>query len=94
MMTVNSPATIVPPWAVESPILAAGIPPIITVAEPVTMLSGGPAQAAISPIRAAGIFPIKTVRHPGPVTGPPTCGFGPSDAGHTCISVTLAAGGI
>src|ERR1700743_296418 len=76
MSTVGKPNTIDPPWAVVSPIRAAGLPQIITVAEPFIILSGGPTQTAISPITAAGIFPINTVGAPGPVIGPPTCGIG------------------
>ena len=84
-----------PPWAVVSPILAAGLPQIITVADPLTIESGGPAQIALSPITAAGKEPIKTVGVPGPTIGPPTCGTGDKPAvtiGQLCISVNLAAG--
>lgn len=70
--TVGHPTTIVPPCAVESPILAAGLPPINTVAEPIMMLSGGPVHTHISPTQAAGIPPINTVGAPGGNTGPPT----------------------
>lgn len=45
------------------------------------MLSGGPAHSAMSPILAAGLPPISTWSAPC-VTGPPTCGFGPSQRGH------------
>lgn len=45
MITVGVPMTITPPCAVVSPCLAAGAPPIITVAEPCTIVSGGPTQA-------------------------------------------------
>ena len=81
-----------PPCAVESPNLAAGIPPINTVVEPTTTVSGGPVHVAMSPTTSAGIPPISTVDIPGPVHGPPTCGTVPVTSGHTCISVTLAAG--
>src|SRR5688572_3356010 len=97
IITVKHPNTIDPPWAHVSPILAAGLPPISTVADPITILSGGPTQVHISPITAAGSFPINTVGTPGPVTGPPTCGTGGNPGvtiGHTCISVSRAAGGI
>jgi hypothetical protein len=94
IITVGNPATMVPPWAVVSPILAAGLPPISTVAEPFTITSGGPVHTSISPTAAAGIPPTSTVGVPGPVTGPPTCGTGPLAKGQTCISVNLAAGGI
>jgi len=92
IITVKLPNVIEPPCAVVSPILAAGIPPIITVPEPFTMLSGGPAQVSISPILAAGCPSMSTVGQPGGITGPPTCGepFGLA-IGHVCISPTLAA---
>jgi hypothetical protein len=83
---------IVPPWAVESPILAAGFPPISTVAEPAIILSGGPVQAIISPTQAAGTPPIITVAAPGGNIGPPTCGTVAVTIGQTCISLILAAG--
>src|SRR5438132_533350 len=70
--TVKSPSTIVPPCAVESPILAAGLLPISTVEEPLTIVSGGPVHVAISPTTMAGTPPINTVESPGPVQGPPT----------------------
>jgi hypothetical protein len=92
--TVGHPKTIEPPCAVVSPILAAGFPEIITVAEPFTMESGGPTQTSISPKTAAGNPPISTVGTPGPVTGPPTWGIGGSPGvtiGQVCISVSLAA---
>ncbi len=96
--TVGQPITIVPPCAVVSPIRAAGFPPIITVAEPFTIASGGPTQTQLSPTTAAGNPPISTVGAPGPTTGPPTCGIGDGNAGvcigQVCISVILAAGGI
>jgi hypothetical protein len=75
---------------------AAGLPPIKTVAEPLTIVSGGPVQVAMSPKQAAGIPPIKTVKQPN-VMGPPTWGIGGTPGvtiGQTCISLTLAAGGI
>jgi hypothetical protein len=79
---------------VLSPIRAAGMPPIITVAEPAAIVSGGPVQTSISPTLAAGIPPIKTVGQPGGRTGPPTCGTGPLLNGQVCISPVLAAAGI
>jgi hypothetical protein len=83
---------------VVSPILAAGRPPIITVAEPFAIASGGPTQTQLSPITAAGILPMSTLGIPGPTTGPPTCGMGTGNAGvcigQVCMSVILAAGGI
>jgi hypothetical protein len=97
IMTVGHPATMLPPWAVVSPILAAGRPPIITVAEAFTIASGGPAQMQLSPITAAGNLPMSTVGTPGPTTGPPTCGTGGRPGvtiGQACMSVILAAGGI
>jgi len=81
MITVGHPATITPPCAVESPMRAAGIPPIITVDEPMAMLSGGPTQIAMSPTRAAGIPPIRTVGELGGKIGPPTCGTTPVTIG-------------
>jgi hypothetical protein len=97
-MTVGKPTTILPPWAVASPILAAGLPQIMTVADPMTMASGGPTQTQLSPTTAAGILPISTVGAPGPATGPPTWGIGEGKAGvcmgQVCISVNRAAGGI
>lgn len=94
--TVGQPRAITPPCAVESPIRAAGIPPIITVADPLIIESGGPTHVHISPMTAAGIFPINTVGFPGPVIGPPTWGMGEGKAGvcigQVCISVNRAAG--
>src|SRR5664279_4173256 len=77
IITVGHPIIIAPPCAVESPILAAGLPPINTLEEPIIMLSGGPAQVHISPRQAAGKPPISTVGVPGGKTGPPICGDGP-----------------
>jgi hypothetical protein len=94
IMTVGVPATILPPWAVESPIRAAGLPPINTVVDPIMMLSGGPVQIQVSPTTAAGIPPINTVGAPGPIIGPPTWGTTPVTKGQTCMSVILAAGGM
>ncbi len=85
-----------PPWAVESPILAAGILPIITLLDPFAIESGGPTHIHILPTVAAGIPPISTVGTPGGAIGPPTCGIGGTAGdciGHVCISPTLAAGG-
>jgi hypothetical protein len=93
--TVGHPSTIEPPCAVASPIRAAGLPQIITVADPFIIESGGPTQTAISPKTAAGNLPIKTVGAPGPIMGPPTCGMGGNPGvtiGQVCISVNLAAG--
>lgn len=55
-----------------SPTLAAGLPPIITVVDPLAIDPGGPTHTVISPARAAGILPIKTVGHIGGAIGPPT----------------------
>jgi hypothetical protein len=71
--------------------------PIITVGEPMAMVSGGPTQVHISVDRAAGNPPIKTVGQPGGKIGPPTCGTGGTPGvtiGQTCMSVMRAAGGI
>ena len=55
---------------VVSPILAAGLPQIITVEDPLMIVSGGPTQTQLSPITAAGSLPIRTVAAPGPTIGP------------------------
>jgi hypothetical protein len=81
----------VPPWAVESPDRAAGFPSIITVEDPMMMVSGGPEHVHMSPVRAAGRPPIKTVGAPGGIIGPPTWGTVAVTRGQTCISPTLAA---
>lgn len=97
IMTVGEPNTMTPPWAVLSPNLAAGFEQIITVPDPLTIVSGGPTQVALSPTTDAGKLLIITVGAPGPVTGPPTCGTGGNPGvtiGHVCMSVILAAGGI
>lgn len=73
---------------------AAGLPLIITVAEPLTMLSGGPTQTHMSPRVAAGRLPINTVATQGPLMGPPTWGTTPVTMGQACMSVILAAGGM
>ena len=86
--------TMTPPWAVMSPMRAAGIPPISTVKDPSAMTSGPPAQTAMSPTRAAGRPPMRTVGQPGGRIGPPTCGTGPVAIGQVCMSVTRAAGGM
>jgi hypothetical protein len=65
---------------------AAGIPPIITVAEPTTMASA----PQLSPMRAAGIPPMSTVGAPGGIMGVGT----PKVAVLTIMSVTRAAGGM
>src|ERR1044071_5299283 len=44
MITVGSPITMPPPCAVMSPCRAAGMKPIITVVDPMTITSGPPAQ--------------------------------------------------
>src|SRR3954468_5142305 len=73
---------------------AAGMPLIITFIEPIAIASGGPTQVHMSPTRAAGSPAMRTVTAPGGRIGPPTCGFGPSNIGHVCMSVTRAAGGM
>ena len=75
-----------PPDALRSPILAAGIPPIITVEEAKIIAS----IAQESPIRAAGRPPINTVEAQGGIMGVGA----PCVAGLTIISVTRAAGGM
>jgi two-component system, OmpR family, response regulator MprA len=94
MITVGQPRTITPPWAVMSPIRAAGKPPIITRGEPMAIVSGGPAQVHMSLTLAAGSPPISTVGAPGGRIGPPTCGTTPVTMGQVCMSLTRAAGGI
>jgi hypothetical protein len=98
MITVAHPAAMLPPCAVESPMRAAGMPPIITVADPMAMVSGGPVQVQLSPTTAAGRLPTNTVGTPGPTMGPPTCGMGLGTAGvcmgQVCISVNRAANDI
>jgi hypothetical protein len=79
---------------VLSPCRAAGLPPIMTVADPATMLSGGPAQVTLSPTTAAGRPAIRTVGVPGPMIGPPTWGICPVTIGQAWKSVTRAADGI
>ena len=66
--------------------------PIMTVADPFMMVSGGPAQVSMSPMVAAGKPPIRTVVVPGGRIGPPTWGTSPVTIGQTCISVMRAAG--
>jgi hypothetical protein len=69
----------------------------MTVADPLTIVSGGPTQTQLSPTTAAGSLAISTVGTPGPTTGPPPCGTGGTAGvtmGQACISVNLAAGGI
>ena len=73
-------------------ILAAGSMEISTVAEPLTMTSGGPTQVARSVMRAAGTIPIRTVGAQGGKIGPPTCGTTPVTIGQTWLSPSRAAG--
>ena len=49
----------------ESPIRAAGLPPIKTVTDPLIITSGGPVQMQVVPITAAGNPPISTLGAPG-----------------------------
>jgi len=72
IITVGHPATITPPWTVWSPMRAAGRFPIITVAEPLAIISGGPVQKHLSLILAAGMPPMSTVGAHGGRIGPPT----------------------
>src|SRR5690554_5803922 len=90
MSTVGQPNAIVPPCAVESPIRAAGIPPIMTDDDPFAIAFGGPGHIHRSPRRAAGMPPIMTVGHPGGATAPPTWGLGVA-IGHICGSPIRAA---
>jgi hypothetical protein len=74
IITVTAPGDMtVPPPAVGSPMRAAGIPPIITLVDPITMESA----PHVSPSRAAGIPPISTVGAPGGMMG----------AGAPCVAV-------
>src|SRR6185436_15173114 len=59
--------------------------PIDTVGSPTAMEFGAPASTTRSPWRTAKRPPIVTVTLP-TATTPPTCGFGPSDSGHACVS--------
>jgi hypothetical protein len=93
MITVGKPVTMTPPCTVLSPMRAAGLPPIKTVADPLMMVSGGPAQVQRSPTLAAGMPPIMTVGQHGGRMGPPTCGTGPLNMGQVCMSVIREAGG-
>lgn len=72
IMTVGQPPRMEPPWAVVSPIRAAGMLLIITVAEPLMMMSGGPTQTHWEPRVADGMPPMRTVGPPGLLIGPPT----------------------
>lgn len=92
-MTVGAPMTITPPWAVLSPIRAAGLPQTNTVVDPLMIVSGGPTQVAISPNFACGRLQVRTVGAQGGMIGPPTCGLGPSDIGQVCMSLNREAGG-
>ena len=70
-----------PPGSITmSPMQAAGLPPMITVGDPLTMTSVPPLHAARSPARAAGSPPMNTLTAPA-TAGPPTCGAG-VQAGH------------
>ena len=92
IFTVGRPCTMAPPWAVPSPMRAAGRPLMKTVVDPPTIRSGGPLQAAISPMRVAGRPPKFTLGDPIGPTGPPTCGVSPLYIGQMCISPKRAAG--
>src|SRR5690349_3945279 len=95
MMTVEQPAVMLPPCAVLSPIRAAPLPPINTVSDPFTMLSGGPEHVHDVPTAAAGLPPMSTVGTPGGMIGPPVCGLPPGLAsGHVWLSPTRAAIGM
>jgi hypothetical protein len=83
MKTVGAPVMITPPCIVLSPMRAAGSPHIITLPEPVAMLSTGPTQVAVSVTRAAGIPQARTVGAP-VMIGPPTCGTIAVVCGQVC----------
>lgn len=83
------------PEAVVSPMRAAGMPPMKTVAEPLAIISGGGTTqpgggVTMSNARAAGKPPISTVVHPGGRIG----NGGPTGGTDVCKSVIRAAGGI
>src|SRR5688572_5868674 len=68
---------------------------IMTVADALTITSGGPTQTHMSVMRAASRPPMMTLGEHGPEIGPPTCGTGgvPGVAiGQRCMSVIRAAG--
>jgi hypothetical protein len=86
---------IAPPWDVLSPMRAAGMLQINTVADPLMIFAGGPTQVHMSPTVAAGKLPINTVGLQGGNIGPPKWGTGGTTGvtnGHKCISVIRAAG--
>lgn len=64
MRTVGTPTRIFPPWDVESPDLAAGLPLILTLEDPADMLSGGPIQTSLSPFLAAGMLLFLHLENP------------------------------
>jgi hypothetical protein len=74
-----------------SPIRAAGRPFTNTVAEPWTIMSGGPTQTHLSVMRACGMLPVRTFEEPDTI-GPPTWGTTPVTAGQVCMSLIRAAG--
>ncbi len=87
--------TRLPPWAVMSPMRAAGRFMMSTVKLPRAMTSGGPTHMHMSVTRAAGSMPTSTVTAQGGRTGPPTCGMGGTPGvtiGQTCMSVTRDCG--
>jgi hypothetical protein len=77
-----------------SPIRAAGLPPILTVADPLVIVSIGPTQVHMSPTLAAGMPEMITVGQQAGIIGPPTCGTTPVTIGQVCMSVIRAEGGI
>ena len=79
----------------RSPMRAAGIPPIMTLRRAHRDRRRAGRRRCRCRRRARRAWPaIRTVGAPGGRIGPPTCGFGPSDSGHVCMSPTRAAGGI
>ena len=64
IITVVLPTVMVPPCAVVSPIRAAGIPPIKTVAEPLVILSGGPTQVNKFPCVLLAALQLKLLHIP------------------------------
>src|SRR3954452_19287814 len=99
MMTVGQPGPgmIGVPCMLESPILAAGKPPIVTVRLPWAIPLGAGERHTMPPgalfATAAGAPPISTVGTAAAgVIGPPPCGLGPSESGQSAVSPTRSAG--
>lgn len=81
-----------PPWSVESPMRAAGIPRKRTFALPVMIVDGGPTHTHVSPMQEAGRPTISTFGAPGPMIGPPTCGTESTSAKSSSRLIPAATG--